>query len=411
MNKFVVFLIASIVVKLFLSFATFHYDLQHFAMSGHFVSQGHILDLYDYIATLPDEDPLRSTNPEYPFNYPPLIYLFRGAWSFVIEPIMGLNLVNNFIISPFSQMGNIQTNLYLLLLKLPYLIFDIGLGILMMRFFPNARDKFRIWMLWLFNPISLYATYMVGQFDIIPTFLVILSLYFAVKNKMYLAAFLLGIGAAFKIYPLFLIVPLLFIEERWINRAKLLSVSLSGYILPILLYINSHGFKSTALVASQSTKSFYAQIPISGGEAIILFPAILISIYMIFFYHKTRAEDLWQRFFIILLLFFIFTHTHPQWLLWITPFYLLDLVKNNFKNWLPLGVSLLSYIGLLFFFDPSLTLGLFSPMWPELSNSQSLWQLLNISLDYNFSRSVLQTIFTGASLYYIYEYLWKKQQS
>ena len=103
----------------------------------------------------------------------------------------------------------------------------------------------------------------------------------------------------------------------------------------------------------------------------------------------------------MLLIFFVFTHYHPQWFLWITPFLIIDLVKNP-KHWLLVGLSLLSFIGLVSFFDPGLSVWLFSPIWPSLYGLGGVWEMSRLSPALAQTRSILQTLFVGVAAYYVY---------
>lgn len=210
-----------------------------------------------------------------------------------------------------------------------------------------------------------------------------------------MGALSLGMGIAFKIFPIFLLVPYLLQVNGWGKRSFLAILALLPYFLGNLAYISSDGFRASALVASQSLKSFYASIPVSGGQSILLFPAVLIILYGLFLYQKIDTKDLWKRFFIILSLFFIFTHTHPQWLLWLSPFLIISLIDSNIKYWIIVIGLLVVWFLTLFFFDPSLTVGIFAPINPNLSTLPSIWEQWGINIDYNFSRSMLHSLFTG----------------
>lgn len=129
---------------------------------------------------------------------------------------------------------------------------------------------------------------------------------------------------------------------------------------------------------------------------------LAVHFYLLTWHFKPKVE-IWKFYLIPLLAFFVFTHYHPQWLIWITPLLILDLVKSKFKNIVPHALILLSWFTSLFFFDPSLAVGIFAPIVPILQNAQSIWTLLHINVDYNLSRSLIQTIFVGASLYLIYQ--------
>lgn len=398
-------LLLAIILRIFLAFSTFHPDIQAFNLAGKIVGTGNILNLYDYLPNLSNNDPIKNLAV---LNYPPAVYLFNGIFNFLFN-VFGLP-INQFLLDLASNYGNILFNVHLLLLKLPYLIFDLLCGFILFKLFSEKRKANLAFTLWLFNPLNLYSTYMMGQFDIIPTFFTVLSIYYANKFKLSLAALSLGIGIAFKLYPIFLLIPLVILGRNISEKIKLLILSLIPYSLIILPYLPSHNFRSIALFASQSSKSLYAAIPVSGGESIILFPTLLILFYLIIFVYKSR-DSLWKYYLIILLLFFIFTHYHPQWLIWITPFLIIDLVSYNFKNIWAVILIFGSFLGSLFFFDSSLTINMFAPIYPLLYKLADIWTLLHLRVDYNFARSILQTVFVGSALFLIYEYTKKTDNS
>lgn len=381
MKNLWIIVIIGVVIRIVLSLTTFHSDMAVFDLAGKLVASGNALNVYNF-----------SSN-QAVLNYPPAIYLFHGVFSFVFDNILGLSRLNQF-------------NIHLLLLKLPYLIFDLFLGFILLKLFDSQKKSLVAFVLWMFNPINLYATYMMGQFDIIPTFFTVLSIYLVVKGKLSWAAVALGFGIAFKLSPVFLVIPLVVFGKSIWERLRLFILCLTPYLLSIIPYLPSSSFKTTALFANQSSKSLYADIPVSGGESIILFPVFLVFFYLIiwgFNLSKVRI-DIWKLYLIPLLLFFIFTHYHPQWLIWISPLLILDLVTSGFKNIIPNILIFVSWFASLFFFDPSLTLGIFSPIAPVLQNTPSIWTLMNIGVDYNLLRSLIQTISVSAALYLIYLY-------
>lgn len=368
MKNLWIIITVGLIARFALVVTTYHSDMQVFEFAGKLVASGNIFNLYDF----------SSSNAV--LNYPPAIYLYHGLFRF----IFGLS-------NP-------------LLLKLPYLIFDLLIGFIFLKLFTVSKDKLLAFTLWMFNPVSLYATYMMGQFDIIPTFFIVLSIYFVVKNKLKWSALTLGFGIAFKIFPIFLVIPLVILGKNYLDKLKLFFLATLPYLLSIAPYIFSHSFRATALFANQSSKSLYASIAVSGGESIILFPAFLLFFYFFILGSKIKL-DIWKLYLIPFLLFFIFTHYHPQWLIWVTPLLILELVASGFKNLIPILIILISWVASLFFFDPSLTVGMFAPIAPILQNTPSIWTLLHIDADYNLYRSLLQTIFTSASLFLIYQNL------
>ncbi|KKQ91853.1 MAG: hypothetical protein UT58_C0001G0032 [Microgenomates group bacterium GW2011_GWC1_39_7b] len=408
-KKIITVLVIGILIRFFLAFSTYHSDVQPFYFAGEVIAKGNVLNFYDYLRNLPSSDPILKIYPTDLFNYPPLVYFFLGPVSYLLSLPFDRGLLHDFIFNLPALLGNIQLNFLLLVLKLPYLPFDLGVAALLYKFFKDPKNKFLAFTIWMFNPINLYATYMMGQFDVIPTFLAILTLYFAVKREKYfIAALFLGLGASFKIFPFLFLVPLALMKSKWLDRIKILGIGALTYLVTILPFINSHGFRATALLAGQTTKSLYATLPISGGEAIIYFPLFILFCYIVFLFNKAKTDDLWNRFFILILTFFIFTHTHPQWFLWLTPFLVIDLIKSRFSHW-PLTITLfVVWLGQVTFFDPGLSVWLFSPISPGLYGQPGIWTNLGINVDINFARSILQTVFASVALYFIYYYFPKR---
>jgi hypothetical protein len=408
-KKIIIVLVIGILIRLFLAFSTFHSDIQPFYFAGDVIAKGNVLNFYDYLRKLPVTDPILKVYPIDLFNYPPLVYFFLGPLSYLISLPFSRSLLHGFIYNLPGLLGNVQLNFLLLTLKLPYLAFDAGIAVFLYKLFKDPKNKFLALTLWLFNPVNLYATYMMGQFDIIPTFFTIAALYLAVKKeKFFLASLFLGIGACFKIYPILFLVPLALLKDKWLDRIKIIGIGMAAYVVSILPFLGSPGFRATALVAGQTTKSLYAALPISGGESIIYFPLFILFAYIIFFYNKAKLENLWERFFIIILIFFIFTHTHPQWFLWLTPFLVIGLVKSHLKHWPLVFVSLIAWLGQVSFFDPGLSVWLFAPIVPSLYGQAGLWSSFGSRIDVNSARSILQTIFVSVAAYYIYYYFPKK---
>lgn len=405
MNKLVLILVLGIALRIFLALNTFHPDLRTFQYAGYVVGTGNILNLYDYLQSLPSGERIKDL---VVFNYPPAIYLYHGVFNAIFSFIFG-SLENNFLIDIENYVGNVFFNIHLLLLKLPYLIFDILTAIFLAKLFDGRKEKILAFSIWVFNPINLYSTYMMGQFDLIPNFFVVLSLYFLKYKKLSLASLSLGAGIAFKIYPLFLLLPLAFLGKTFFEKVKLTVIGFIPYILTISPYLFSEGFRREALAISQTSKSFFAQIAISGAESIILFIVFLILFLLLFYKSKIEEEFVWVRFFAVLILFFIFTHFHPQWFLWLSPFLIIDLVKNRFFNILALYLALVTYMVSIFLFDSSLTTRIFSPLFPNLYYAPTVWQILNISINDYFVKSLMHSIFTAVLVYYIY-YYWEKMK-
>ena len=224
-RKITIILVIGILIRLFLAFSTFHPDLQVFYYAGEVIAKGNILNFYDYLRNLPPGDPILTIYPTNLFIYPPLFYFFFGPVSHLLSSPFSYNILHNFIFGLSMVLGNLQLNLFLLAIKLPYLAFDLGIAFLLFRLFEKPKNKLLAFTLWIFNPINLYATYMMGQFDVIPTFLTVLALFLAVKKEKYFySALFLWLGASFKIFPVLLLVPLALVRKKWIERLIIIAI-------------------------------------------------------------------------------------------------------------------------------------------------------------------------------------------
>lgn len=407
-QKIKTILVVGVLLRLLVAPFTYHSDTQPFDLAGYVISQGYVLNFYDFFPGLSLSDPRKHTFHDYNFNYPPAVYFSLGGVANLFSPLVGDQFRYEYLFNVQPTLGSVPFFIHQFSMKLPYLIFDLGVAFLLMKLFETEKQKTLAVALWMFNPLSIYSSFMVGGFDIIPTFFTVLALYFVRKDEnprnLYLAALAIGLGTAFKVYPLYLLIPLMSLTSKWMDRIKIAVLGILPYFVFALPFLGSHNFRSSALLASQSTKSFIAQILVSGGESIILLPAILIFFYLVFLRNKIAGRQLWSRFLTVLILLFIFTEYHPQWFLWITPFLIIELIYSNFKNILALGLIFMSFIFTVLLYDQGLSLGLFSPLNPALYNSFSIWDVYHLHPDINLLRSYSQTVFVGAALYYLYIY-------
>lgn len=138
-----------------------------------------------------------------------------------------------------------------------------------------------------------------------------------------------------------------------------------------------------------------------------IFPFVLALTFIYFFSHysklKIRIENV---ILVILLIIFSVTHYHPQWFIWLTPLLVLNLVATNFKHALLVATLFLSWLFIVFTFEPSLSYGLFSPIFPSLADANiSLTNLILNYSDPNQVKSIVRSVFAGAAAFYSYELL------
>jgi len=394
-------LLIGIFIRLIISAFTLHSDLWAFSFSGRIFAEEGVFNVYEYLRNLPLNSQYRVYGTDF-FTYPPLTYFVLGFFRFLLQPFFD----QGFYSQLFANLGlAYQLSgifLHSLMVKLPYLLFDIGLAFILTRFFEEEKKKRMIFLFWIFNPVSWYTSFMIGQFDIIPTMFVVLSLYFAIKGKSDLSLVSLGIGGAFKLFPLFLI-PFAALILSGDNR-KWLKLTLIGF-LPFLLtiapFLTSQAFRSTVLFGTQSQKFLYAGINVSGADALYLF---LVFYFLFLFYtaHFLRnVKNLWVVFLIIFLILFSLTNYHPQWFLWITPFLIIWIVDRPQLWFYPISLFAV-FVGILFLFEPSLSIGLFSPIFFPLHQIQGMSVIVEKFMPTSQVLSILRSLFAAISLFMVW---------
>lgn len=404
-------LVGGVLLRLILMPITLHPDLWVFVSSGHFFSQEKIFNIYDYLAAYPkDSIFLKSIgdNPYEYFIYPPLVYFIFGVLHLPLRPFINPSFIPNLWNDSYSIYSDSSLFLYLFLFKLPYLFLDVILAFLLASLFQKPSHKKYAFALWMFNPLALYATFMVGQFDLIPTLFAVLALYFA-KNKKFTSSILaLGVGGSFKMFPLLFIFPAAFIfGRRFFDKIKYVVLGFTPFLLTIAPYISSAAFRQMALFSSKNQKMLFMGLNVTSAEVIYPFIIILTLIFLHSYYAR-RKYELEDYFLAILLLTFSVTHYHPQWFLWLTPLLIIYLIKTDFK-YTTLVASLLGvWLLITLFFQSSLSFGLFNPIRPSLKEAMSLSDIFSKYANVSQVTSVLRSYFAGASIFILWTLSKKK---
>jgi len=393
-------LIMGIFLRLIMAAVTVHPHAWDLNFSGYLFAFKHVTNIYDYLATLPSDNLWVKLYGRGVFTYPPLAYFTLGFLMLVFKPFYNLNFMEWFVKHPLNDsLGNTGLFWHLFLLKLPYLFFDLGVAFLLVKILgPDQRRKI-VFKLWLFNPLSFYTSFIVSQFDIIPVFFVVLALFLALKEKKHLSLISLSIGGGFKLFPLWL-VPLfaLILGKDFRERIKLLFCGIFPYLLTILPFVSSPAFRQTVLFSNQSQKMLFMGLPVSGAEVLYVFVVVLFLIWFRVYYKRVEKEKIWVFILLTFLLFFSVTHYHPQWFLWITPFLILELVYSRFEHLFLVLVLFGCWLGITLFFEPSLSYGAFSPIWPQLATVQGFSEVLSSHINVFMVKSLIRSVFAGASL-------------
>jgi len=413
MKKFLLkWILIGLLLRLILMPFTAHSDMRALDLGAFLISQkGEILTFYDYLSSLDKASPLVNLYGVDLFVYPPLAYLTPALFMAILSPFYNFSANYVFMTGMDKIFQTAELFKTIFLLKLPYLLFDFLLAFLLLKIFKEkGHQAFKIWMI---NPLTLYATFAMGQFDIIPTLLVVASIFLALKNKKFLAVAMLGIGGAFKMFPL-LFLPLfaLLLERSFWRRVWLFTVGLLPYLLIITPYfLFSSMYRQTAFLANQAEKMLYMKLPLSGAEYLSVFMVAYFILLILAAKSKFQKDSLWRFGLVLMLLFFAVTHYHPQWFLWIAPFLVWDWLNYGTKHRPYLILLFGCWLSLTLFFESSLHIGLFAPIAPGLLKMDSLTDLAGRFFDVFLIKSLIRSLFATVAIFLSFRLLSERKRS
>lgn len=348
----------AIALRLALAGTTFHVDLNAFTLASHYINRGGALSFYDSVRLLPEGDPIKTLYSDKIFNYQPLSYLIPSLFYLPLPPRVDLTGL-----LPVSH----KFEPLLIAYKLPFIFFDLLAALFITRLAKDQLAKKKLQLLWLMNPAAIFVSSVMGQSDMMVVFFILLSLIAAKRENYETAALFAGLSALFKPAGLFLI-PVVIIAATNISLWKAARSALSGfgvYLLGILAYLPSISFRTYALLAEQTGKSTFAGIAIASGTTIpwffIAYTAVLILL-------LRKRLSLFDALALALASSLVFSHFHPQWFVWLTPWLIYkSVVAKHHLYW----VATLSWFLILLSFDFSLHLASF--WWLGLVPNQYLF--------------------------------------
>ena len=402
---------------------------------------------------------------------PPLLFYTLSAFYLFLKPFFPANLINLMTSSTFSITPSAPLSFYafnpnvstlVFLFKVPYLTFDIVTAIAMLwlqRDSSHALFSFKLWML---NPVSIYVSYMMGQFDVIMLGALMTGLVFVKFNKQSHAALMLGLAGALKVLGFVIFIPLLIMWTRgtkstpvarckrflWLGFMAVLPYALTilvtsfipKYYEPANLAVpagsnNINGFFGTVfynrgtvanpLLAGLFTLIFdysvSAKTYSSFIDVIYYVPILYCALVIAFAYLKSWNFDrIMKAFVIFLLLYYSFALFHPQWFLWAQPF-LIILVASDTRRYLkPYLALILLYFIYVWYWGAALTTNLLFPIIPQSAFWPAPIDALNtIGLDgvkvVNLFRAFLTTVCLFTALLIVrseltFELRWKQNE-
>ena len=233
-------------------------------------------------------------------------------------------------------------------------IFDVLCFFFLAKLFP--RKKKQISVIYFCSPILLYATYMHGQLDIIPTALLLGSIYILLsqrKHRDILSSLLISAALCTKFHIL-AILPVLFMfvvkRDGW-KKALLYELLIPFCItFAMIAPFWCDGFMNNVILNKE--QSVLTKIVLNFSSLKIYIPILAVLLIYIRMLVVSRMNDeLFYGFSAILFsVFLILVPPMPGWYVWVLPFlviFYIDINSNRFVNFLMF--SLLNFLYVLYF--------------------------------------------------------------
>lgn len=389
-------IVTAIILRLLVLMFIFHPDIKTFNFQASFLRHG-VFNIYSYLIDNKETLPLKEN-----FVYFPLTYLTLGSYQAVVAPLMG-NDFDSWLSNADSFGIVTDSNIfkYMLALKLPYLVLDMVVAFMLLKYFEDKKVGKRAFIFWLFNPFTIFIIYAFANVDIYPVVLVLSSILLMKKGKSGFAALMLGLAAGFKIYPL-LFVPFLFVSGKSLKEKLKLATIPFGIFVAVSLPFLSSAFLESTLISGLTTRLFNPGINVGFGESIIVGLMLLSAL---FFYSLLvdKKPNMFNYFLTTLLVIFAFSHFHVAWLLWIAPFLVIVAAKESKLSGIVFMLSIAAILIPLLYQDRSMSISLFRiySTWFDLLPTP--FTAIQKFFDPYSLQSILHSLFAGGAGILVYK--------
>jgi hypothetical protein len=366
------------------------------------------------------------------FNYPPAHFYLDKLQYFVAIPIGGEGF-HEWLATP----NNTDPDQYLLprysfAQKFLLILITVGAGWLVYsisRRSNNSESNSKLAaILFLFNPITLYSVPIMGQNDILAIVFFLMGWYLLMSEKSIYtklsSSILFGISISVKMFPIIWLPFLLFFHNKISLKSKItiFILSITTYFVTLLPFIRNPVFQEAVFGQDLLGRIFIAKISLGFSNSVLIVPTLLMMLvfglgYTFFRVSQNNqvAESLRRRSIIfqsysimaVSGIMLSFSHYHPQWFLWIIPFWsiwMVSLERKMFVNMLIISIfAVLAWLlTIILFNDSYLFFGLFVPINPDLANLPVIRQFMELrNIDYTFFNDLARTWLAGLALLFV----------
>lgn len=226
MNRFWLLVTLAVLVRLAVMPVTLHGDLLYIWSVPTLALEG-IWDPYSY-ATSHYQKVAAS---DYDVYYPPGTYIVTAAFlhglrffSPTLVPwLVGIRessflLENRSLEHYLAPLDQYERHLNIFLLKIPYVFFEAVLLLFLSQLVQSPWRR-RAALLWLWNPVVVYTTYLWGQIDVLTTMLLVIMAVAVVRSQRVATITALVLATMIKTLPIILWIPVAYVLARPWSRS------------------------------------------------------------------------------------------------------------------------------------------------------------------------------------------------
>jgi len=256
-----------------------------------------------------------------PFPYPPVMLFVESTGAMLIKMLS---------IPPGFLTG--------MVFKLPGFVLDLAGLHFLARLFPSKRRYAAV--VWYASPVILYAVYMHGQLDLIPTVFLLASVYYLSSRE----DCRLRKGTAFLVLALLsklhilAVLPLIFMyllkRDGFRKAAAVTFVTVTGTVLGILPFW-SEEFSSMVLFNEEQEVLTALTLKFSSVDLYVTVVAVLILYLAAFGRNLINRELFLSLCGMVFAVFLIFCPPMPGWYVWVVPYtavFFMNVDLEKYKN-------------------------------------------------------------------------------
>lgn len=349
-----------------------------------------------------------------------VIQMVHNVWLFLIRPLLpgaesiwSPTAATMGIGAQASDLARFLAYPYLgralFLMKLPYFAADLGTGYALTRLVGPERRP-RVLVIWLLNPLVIFASAVFGRHDSIAVLLVVVSVLAARHGRRYLGLALLGLGALARFFPAFL-APFFVVAYRRSRRELLALVGLLGglwLVAEISVWTATGSSPTLTLLNRYPHVEFLVALalPIGSSVAIYVFPAVY-ALFLLWFIerHPAGSADFVAAGAALFQGFFALTYFHPQYTVWLVPFLALTIDRDaRLIGYHVLQVLLLGVYTLMW--GTGTTWDLLAPLRsPAISALPDPLTIIGAAVSTDLFFGVVRSLFAAVSLWLGYRIL------